>query len=108
MVTATVLVLGIAVVASTVVAITRLNRRNLAQSQAYTVAEWWLERVTRIGCVSGSAAGTACDKLKSMDRQDFTVYWNASGPPTTTAPTAGTEIVRPYLVSIRCGSPVRG
>lgn len=107
MVTATVLVLGIAVVASTVVAITRLNRRNLAQSQAYTVAEWWLERVTRIGCVAGADAGTACNTLKAMDGKDYTVYWNASGPPSTTPPT-GKDVVRPYLVSIDVDPPFEG
>lgn len=106
MVTAVVLILGIAVVSSTVVAIVRLNRRNLAQSQAYTVAEWWLERLTLIGCDPTQSAGKQCLALEKMDRQNFTVYWNASGSPTTIAPpTSSTEKYRPYLVSIDVDPP---
>ena len=65
LVTAAVLILGIGVVASTVVSIVRLNRRNLAQAQAYTLAEWWLERVTRMGC-SGPDTASACAAKASL------------------------------------------
>ncbi|MFY0576817.1 prepilin-type N-terminal cleavage/methylation domain-containing protein [Cystobacter fuscus] len=78
--TAAVLILGIGVVASTVVSIVRLNRRNLAQAQAYTIAEWWLERVTRMGCKGDDS--NPCKDIKELDDDPpITLYWNASGIP---------------------------
>ena len=106
LVTAAVLILGIGVVASTVVSIVRLNRRNLAQAQAYTLAEWWLERMTRMGC-TGNDVNTACNDIKALDDSSRILYWNASGIPSTTAPT-GPELARPYTVTIDVDPPFEG
>ena len=109
LVTAMVLILGIAAVSSTVVSIVRLNRRNLAQSQAYTIAEWWLERVTRVGCDNQINPVTPCAAITAMDGQQTTVYWNASGSPTLTVPPAGSpQVQRPYIVDIDVDPPFEG
>ncbi|EPX56608.1 hypothetical protein D187_007950 [Cystobacter fuscus DSM 2262] len=107
--TAAVLILGIGVVASTVVSIVRLNRRNLAQAQAYTIAEWWLERVTRMGCKAGEA--NPCSDIMLMDSDPpVTLYWNASGIPSETPPPPGAsqEVARPYQVTIDVDPPFEG
>ncbi|ATB39760.1 hypothetical protein CYFUS_005208 [Cystobacter fuscus] len=107
--TAAVLILGIGVVASTVVSIVRLNRRNLAQAQAYTIAEWWLERVTRMGCKAGELE--PCKEIKDLDDDPpITLYWNASGIPSETPPVAGanSEVARPYRVTIDVDPPFEG
>ncbi|WNG26910.1 hypothetical protein F0U62_24985 [Cystobacter fuscus] len=104
--TAAVLILGIGVVASTVVSIVRLNRRNLAQAQAYTIAEWWLERITRMGCKAEDS--NPCKEIKELDDDPpITLYWNASGIPSETPPPpgAGQEVARPYLVMIDVDPP---
>lgn len=107
MVTAAVLMLGIGTVASTVVAVSRLNRRNLAQAQAYTIAEWYLESITRIGC--GPPATPSCPAIRNKDRTTDVVYWSASGAPTTKAPTAGDpELRRQYRVSVDVDPPFEG
>lgn len=107
--TAAVLILGIGVVASTVVSIVRLNRRNLAQAQAYTIAEWWLERVSRMGCTS--AETDPCEDIVKLESDPaITLYWNASGIPSETPPPAGAaqEVSRPYLVTIDVDPPFEG
>jgi type II secretory pathway pseudopilin PulG len=107
--TAAVLILGIGVVASTVVSIVRLNRRNLAQAQAYTIAEWWLERVTRMGCRAGGT--NPCANIEQLDANPpVTLYWNASGIPSETPPLPGAnqEAARPYQVTIDVDPPNEG
>ncbi|WP_257457018.1 type IV pilus modification PilV family protein [Archangium lipolyticum] len=109
MVTAVVLILGIGMVAGTVIAVTKLNRRNLAQAQAYTIAEWWLERVTRIGCDAVANPNQPCGAIAALDHKEETVYWSASGAPTLQAPAAGDpEVRRPYRVSIDVDPPLEG
>lgn len=106
LITAAVLILGIGVVASTVVSIVRLNRRNLAQAQAYTIAEWGLERITRMGCLSPDQPNP-CAAIIAQDRTSETVYWSASGLPTTTAP-ADPALGRPYTMSYDVDPPMEG
>ncbi|OJH42826.1 hypothetical protein BON30_00160 [Cystobacter ferrugineus] len=108
--TAAVLILGIGVVASTVVSIVRLNRRNLAQAQAYTIAEWWLERVTRMGCKADEEVNPCADIVKLETDPPVTLYWNASGIPSETPPAAGAnpEVARPYRVTIDVDPPFEG
>jgi type II secretory pathway pseudopilin PulG len=109
LVTAAVLILGIGVVASTVVSIVRLNRRNLAQAQAYTIAEWWLERVSRMGCRSPNP-DNPCADVRNLDNQAFSVFWNASGAPSEVPPPSGGSGVapRPYQVTIDVDPPFEG
>jgi len=107
--TAAVLILGIGVVASTVVSIVRLNRRNLAQAQAYTIAEWWLERVTRMGCDASTNPTAPCGAITNLNNKPFTLYWNASGIPSEVAPPPGNkEVARPYEVTIDVDPPFEG
>ncbi|QRO01563.1 hypothetical protein JRI60_22345 [Archangium violaceum] len=109
MVTAVVLILGIGMVAGTVITVTKLNRRNLAQAQAYTIAEWWLERVTRIGCDAVADPDHPCSAIAALDHKEETVYWSASGAPTLQVPAAGDpEVRRPYRVSIDVDPPLEG
>ncbi|MET0403338.1 MAG: hypothetical protein ABW123_13080 [Cystobacter sp.] len=110
LITAAVLILGIGVVASTVVSIVRLNRRNLAQAQAYTIAEWWLERVSRMGCSKDPMNSNPCASIIGLDNKAFTLYWNASGIPSSTPPAggAGKEVARPYEVTIDVDPPYEG
>ncbi|HZI13286.1 MAG TPA: hypothetical protein VE153_23090 [Myxococcus sp.] len=82
--TMAVLVVGIMAVSMTVLAASRQNRRNLAQSQASLIAEQELERITAMGCTGPDTS--PCGNIQALDGNTRQVWWATDGEPRAQGP----------------------
>lgn len=77
--TIAILVGGVGAVGMTVSGASKVNRRNLLQSQALVLAERELERLVQLGC-DGLVVADPCANLKAMDQATLPpVFWSANG-----------------------------
>jgi type II secretory pathway pseudopilin PulG len=101
---AAILAIGLAGAAQVVTTAATFSRRNLAQTQAYLVAERELERLISMGC-DGLNPTVPCANLIAMDHSTRSVWWGVNGDAYEAAPAAGDPLRREYRILLDVDAP---